>query len=82
VAVFHPDFTQEQWDRADRAYQVLSIFAALLRYRGGCERDDRTNPRHGLDRVLELLDLTVRDSRWMGGRGSELLRFREAVAAL
>lgn len=82
MALFHPDLTQAKWNGADRAFQVLSIFAELNRCRGRVERDDLTNARHSLDRVLELIDLTVADPRWTGGRRAELLRFREAVGAL
>ncbi len=82
MAVFHPNLTQEKWNDADRAFQVLSIFAELNRCRGRFARDDLTNGRHSLDRCLELIDLTIRDPRWTGGRRHELLRFREAVGAL
>jgi len=82
MAIFHPNLTQEKWNASNRSFQVLSIFAEINRCRGRFERDDLTNARHSLDRCLELIDLTVRDPRWTGGRRHELLRFREAVGAL
>jgi hypothetical protein len=82
MATFHKNLTDEKWRAMPRFTQILNITSELNRAGTWCP-DRRDYTRSSLERVLELIDLSINDRAcWHGNRLHELLRFREVVAGL
>ena len=60
---------------AEQLGNVGSEYERALRWK---QRDD-THFQNALDRLLELLDLTISDERWRNHRLKELVRLREVI---
>ena len=73
----------EKWQGMPRDRQLLNIASELSRIKHWLKSDDQQAVRNCLDRVFELVDLTVEAESGIEGLSfrRELLRFREALAA-
>lgn len=79
MALFHPTLTSEKWQAMPRHQQILNIAAELNRARRALERKETQYLMPSLDRVFELLDLTIEQSAITRGMRRELLRLREML---
>jgi hypothetical protein len=75
MLVQHKTLSDGGWEKLTLAEQLGNIGSEVsraLQWRG----KDNTISQNSFDRALELLDFTIRDSRWRG-RLKELVRVRE-----
>lgn len=77
----HASLTEERWSAFDLDQQVLMIGNEMNRARKLMAPEDHEHLRHCYERVLRLVDLTIRVHRrptlWR-----ELLRWRDLIAEL
>ena len=76
MAYFHTSLTLEKWSSLASPKQILNIASELTRAKHALEKEQTVNMQKSLERALELIDLTVVDSKWRQKR-KELLRLRE-----
>lgn len=76
MAYFHPSLTLEKWHSLPASKQILNIASELTRAQHALEAHNIDNMHKSLERTLELIDLTVVDSKWRR-KLRELLRLRE-----
>lgn len=81
MASQHGSLTEERWSAFGLDQQVLMIGNEMNRARKLMEPQARGNLEHCYERVLRLVDLTVRVCRRRGLR-RELLRWRDLIAQL
>lgn len=77
----HAELTAERWARFGLEQQLVQIAVELERGRSSLRADRQDALRLGYERVLRLLDLTVRVNPGRSLR-RELLRWRDLVAEL
>ena len=83
IATIHKGLTSEKWNSLPMEKRMLNIVSELARGRASLVEDQKDYLRLSLERVLELMDLTVegwkreRTFSWL----REFLRLREAVAS-
>jgi hypothetical protein len=73
----HRDLAAGRWGQLSLAEQLANVGSEVGRMLRWRERDPRL-ATGAFDRALELLDLTLADSRWRG-RLSEIARARELL---
>ena len=74
----NPSFV-ERWSRLSLAEQLGNIGSEVdrvIRWRGANKDEFATK---ALYRALDLLDLTIADPRWKGGKRREVTRVREVL---
>jgi len=72
---------KERWFKLSLAQQLGNIGSEVARAKDWQLRGDEGSCQQALTRALELLDITLDDTRWhTGGRVRELARLREVVA--
>lgn len=71
--------TLEKWSKLTPGQQILNIASELTRARICFEKQEKEYERHSLERVYELLELTIADSQWKNNARREWLRFREIL---
>jgi pantothenate kinase len=81
VARQHAALTEEQWQRFSRDQQLLMIGNEMNRARKLMDSSRREHLKSCYERVLRLVDLTVRTQQRPTFR-RELLRWRDLVARL
>jgi hypothetical protein len=74
---FHRDLAAGRWGEFSLAEQLANVGSEVGRLRRWRGRDERVAMR-AFERALELLDLTLADSRWRGRR-REIARARELL---
>ena len=79
---FHKDMTLEKWASKPPSWQVLSIASELGRAESALKCGLLESFKASLERVLELIDLTVEANLTNGGFIGEMLRFREVLAGI
>ncbi|MBI4427172.1 MAG: hypothetical protein HY569_01665 [Candidatus Magasanikbacteria bacterium] len=78
----HPNLNPAKWGSLPKDRQILNIASEFTRAKQWLEQDNRQYAGHSLDRVLELVDLTIQDKNCGRGFFHELLRWREQVGVL
>lgn len=78
TTALHPELTAGRWQQLTLAEQLGNVGSEISRALRGRERADARSWQLAMDRLLELLDLTIADRRWCQGLG-ELTRTREVV---
>lgn len=73
--------TSEKWQKLSFAEQMGNIGSEFSRARHWQESGDFTNRERALERMIELIDLTISDKRWRS-RLFEILRLREVICDL
>lgn len=71
--------TPEKWEKFSKEEQILNIAAELSRAKFWLEKKDEEQVLNCLNRVFDLIDLTVDASRRQR-QLNELLRFREVLS--
>lgn len=73
---YHPELASGRWFTFSIAEQLANVgseYERALRAKG---QGDGERFKHALARMLELMDLTIADSRWRNHRLKELCRIR------
>ncbi|MEP6742754.1 MAG: hypothetical protein ABJB61_09670 [bacterium] len=74
----HPSLADGRWFTMSLAEQLGNVGSEYERALRWKQRDE-THFQNALDRLLELLDLTISDRRWRNHRLKELVRLREVI---
>ncbi len=74
----HQSLADGRWFTLSLAEQLGNVGSEYERALRWKQRDE-THFQNALDRLLELLDLTISDKRWRNHRLKELVRLREVV---
>ncbi len=77
---FHKGLTLEKWTALSVSKQVLNIASELGRAESMAKRGLEEPMKASLERVMELVDLTVESNLKKHGFVWEMLRFREVLA--
>ncbi len=77
MAVYHQSLTQKHWQEFGLFEQLGNVGSEVGRALQWEGRDE-TLYQNSMYRAFELLDMTIRDSRWRSGL-KELLRARESL---
>jgi len=77
----HSELTPERWSKFTLGQQILQIGVELQRGLSALRPDRLESLRHGYERVLRLIDLTVQTNSGLSLR-RELLRLREVIGEL
>jgi len=77
----HKTLAAGRWFTLSLAEQLGNVGSEVGRAVAGWQRNDVHKTEHALDRALELLDLTLEDSRWKGRR-KEIARAREVLCGV
>jgi hypothetical protein len=75
----HPGLANGRWWTLTLAEQLANAGADVGRAVRAKQDGDQARFDAALDRALELLDLTLEDTRWSGPRLREIARTREVV---
>ena len=76
MTFIHQKLAQENWQKLSLAEQLANIGSEISRVIYWKENGDKENEQKAAWRALELIDLTISDSRWRE-RLKELFRLRE-----
>ena len=77
----HSTLTEERWSKFSLDQQILMIANEMNRARKLMAPHERSRLLNCYERVLRLVDLTIRVHRWPG-LWKELLRWRDLIAEL
>lgn len=69
----------EKWISLPKEKQILNIASELIRAKICGEKKEKNYEHASLERVFEMLELTVADKKWSRGARREFLRFREII---
>ena len=76
----HRSLAQGRWFTFSLAEQLANVGSEVERAARWRQRGEREHFEKALDRMLELLDLTIADPRWQRSRRlKELVRLREVL---
>ena len=75
----HQDLANGRWQVMTLTEQLANVGSEFERSWSWRAKGNAQYAENALDRMLELLDLTITDPRWQGPRLRELTRLREAV---
>lgn len=76
---WHKSLTQDKWAKFSTREQVLMIASEILRAKNWLEHKDIETTLNCYERALELIDLTVNNSRINLEQRRRLLQLREAL---
>lgn len=76
---WHKTLTQERWTKFSPQEQILMVASEVLRAKNWLEHKDIDTTIDCYERALELIDLTVEDSRIDLEQRKRLLQLREAI---
>ena len=76
---YHKNLDLKKWQSFSKEEQILNIAAELSRTKNWLAKNDKQEVLNCLNRVFELIDLTIQDTRWKRAL-NHLLRFREVLA--
>ena len=76
---YHPTLAAGRWYELTLAEQLGNVGSEYERSLRAKSTGDQTRFEHAFARMLELLDLTISDSRWKNHRLKELTRLREVL---
>jgi hypothetical protein len=76
---YHPTLAAGRWYTLTLAEQLGNVGSEYERAVRAKASDHQLRFEHAFERMLELLDLTIRDERWKNHRLKELTRLREML---
>jgi hypothetical protein len=76
---FSSESFAQRWHTLSLVDQLGNIGSEIERISSWKKKNNSTHATQALYRTLELLDLSIGDSRWQGGTLKELARVREIV---
>jgi hypothetical protein len=76
VKKYHPELAGGRWFTFSIAEQLANVGSEYERALRAKEQGEGERLKHALARMLELMDLTIADSRWRNHRLKELCRVR------
>jgi hypothetical protein len=79
MSSYHPELAAGRWFTLSLASQLGNVGSEYERALTWKARGDKSRFDHAFARLLELLDLTIADSRWKNHRLKELTRLREMI---
>ncbi len=79
MAFQHASLASGRWFALTIAEQMGNIGSEVSRAVIWEKQGDMQRRENATDRMLELFDLTLADSRWAGARRKEIARAREAI---
>jgi hypothetical protein len=79
MTTYHADLAAGRWFTLSLANQLGNVGSEYERALSWKDRGDQARFAHAFARLLELIDLTIADSRWRNHRLKELTRLREVV---
>lgn len=71
--------TQEKWSQLSLGQQMGHVASEIARARHWQEKGDTQSRNKALERALELIDLTLQDSRWKS-KSSDILNLRQVIS--
>ncbi|KKQ28169.1 MAG: hypothetical protein US42_C0001G0020 [Candidatus Magasanikbacteria bacterium GW2011_GWC2_37_14] len=71
--------TAERWQNLSLAEQLGNVGSEFGRVTAWQTKNKNSEALLALERTLELLDLSITDSRWQNNKRNELLRLREVI---
>lgn len=74
----HQKLASDQWQKLNLSQQLANIGSEFNRLDHWHQAGDKTSEDKALERLLELVDLTLNDKRWQA-RCKELVRLREII---
>ncbi|HWO02252.1 MAG TPA: hypothetical protein VNS63_23605 [Blastocatellia bacterium] len=78
--LIHTGLTEDRWFSFSIFEQLGNVGSEFERSAAAFQRGDGARFERAFERMLELLDLTIADPKWLNGcRLRELLRLREEV---
>ncbi|HLC70098.1 MAG TPA: hypothetical protein VJH75_03585 [Patescibacteria group bacterium] len=75
----HKNLAQGRWFELSLCEQLGNVGSEVGRAANWEKRGDVIQRDKALERAVDLLDLTISDDRWRGGRLKELCRAREVL---
>lgn len=75
----HQDLASGRWQTLSLAEQLANVGSEFTRVWSWRQKGQSQLAQNALDRMLELLDLTIQDRRWGMPRLKELTRLREEI---
>lgn len=79
MMTYHPTLAAGRWYKLTIAEQLGNVGSEYERALRAKTTGDQARFEHAFARMLELLDLTIGDSRWRNHRLKELTRLREML---
>jgi hypothetical protein len=79
MTTYHHDLAAGRWFTFSLAAQLANVGSEYERALRWKQQGDKDRFEHAFARLLELLDLTIADSRWKNHRLKELTRLREVI---
>lgn len=79
MTTHHPNLADGRWFTFSLAAQLGNVGSEYERALSWKERGDKNRFEQAFARLLELLDLTIKDPRWKNHRLKELTRLREVI---
>ena len=76
---FHKNLDSKKWQSFSKEEQISNIAAEFSRAKNWLAKNDKQEVLNCLNRALELIDLTIQDTRWKRAL-NHLLRLREVLA--
>ncbi len=76
--VIHKNLASGRWYNFSLSEQLANIGSEFNRTLHWQEKGDKLNKEKSFERLLELIDLTISDKRWLS-RSQEILRLREVI---
>jgi hypothetical protein len=76
---YHPSLASGRWFTMTLAEQLGNVGSEYERARRWKQQGEQVHFEKAVDRMLELLDLTIADQRWQNHRLKELTRLREVI---
>lgn len=77
--IIHKGLANGRWHTMSLAEQLANVGSEFERVWSWRSRGKSQLSQDAVDRMLELMDLTISDSRWRGARLRELTRLREEI---
>lgn len=79
MTTYHPNLAAGRWSTLSLAAQLGNVGSEYERALQWKQRGDKDRFEHAFARMLELIDLTIADTRWKNHRLKEFTRLREFI---
>lgn len=76
---YHKNLASGRWFKMSLAEQLANVGSEFERVLAWRKKGNSDYAVKAFERMLELLDLTIKDPRWKNHRLKELLRLRETI---
>ena len=77
--IMHKNLADGRWQAMSLAEQLANVGSEFERAWSWRLKEQDQLSQNAIDRMLELMDLTISDKRWRGARLRELTRLREEI---